>query len=185
MVMGKLQDGAGEWPAQPLDKMAEEISQLMDGELDPSRLDAIWQRLCETQCESTWVCFHTIGDTLRGTSRSWPGFAERLHDRLTVEPTVLAPQPHRPRPLAIVWAAAASVAAVAVVGWVAVQTMPVQPTVIATARPAAGVRPADTRTASVDNEYLLAHQEFSPTTAIQGVGPYMRAVTATEGVAHP
>jgi len=30
------------------------------------------------------------------------------------------------------------------------------------------------------NEYLMAHQEYSPTTAIQGVRPYLRAVTADD-----
>ena len=33
---------------------------------------------------------------------------------------------------------------------------------------------------AVDNEYLLVHQEYSPTTAIQGVRPYLRAVAASE-----
>ena len=28
----------------------------------------------------------------------------------------------------------------------------------------------------VSPDYLLAHQEYSPTTQIQGVGPYLRAV---------
>ena len=29
------------------------------------------------------------------------------------------------------------------------------------------------------NEYLLAHQGFSPSTALQGVTPYIRSVSAT------
>jgi len=29
------------------------------------------------------------------------------------------------------------------------------------------------------NEYLMAHQEFSPRTALQGVVPYVRSVSAT------
>jgi hypothetical protein len=29
------------------------------------------------------------------------------------------------------------------------------------------------------NEYLLAHQGFSPSTALQGLAPYIRSVSAT------
>ena len=86
------------------------------------------------------------------------------------------------------WAAAATVAAVSLVGWVAMTTLPTgeatMPAALATARQAATVRAADTRPA-VDNEYLLVHQEYSPTTAIQGVRPYLRAVAATDPDVRP
>jgi hypothetical protein len=49
---------------------------------------------------------------------------------------------------------------------------------------AATVRAADTRPA-IDNEYLLVHQEYSPTTAIQGARPYLRSVAATDPDARP
>ena len=75
------------------------------------------------------------------------------------------------------WALAASVAAIGVVGWVALTTMSVPPAAVTTAQQAAAVRPADVRRPVV-NEYLLAHQEYSPTTAIQGVRPYLRAVAS-------
>jgi len=68
---------------------------------------------------------------------------------------------------------------VGVVGWVALTTMPAPNEAIATAQQAGVVRAADTRRPVV-NEYLLAHQEYSPTTAIQGVRPYLRAVAADE-----
>jgi hypothetical protein len=29
------------------------------------------------------------------------------------------------------------------------------------------------------NEYLLAHESFSPSTALQGLAPYIRSVAAT------
>jgi hypothetical protein len=75
---------------------------------------------------------------------------------------------------------------VSVVGWVALTTMPgsdVGPS-IAAAKQAATIRAADARP-RVDNEYLLVHQEYSPTTAIQGVRPYLRAVAAGEPDARP
>jgi hypothetical protein len=30
------------------------------------------------------------------------------------------------------------------------------------------------------NEYLMAHQEFSPSTEIQGLAPYIRSVSGTQ-----
>jgi hypothetical protein len=32
------------------------------------------------------------------------------------------------------------------------------------------------------NEYLLAHQGFSPSTAIQGLVPYIRSVSTTQQI---
>ena len=40
------------------------------------------------------------------------------------------------------------------------------------------VRAAQLSRSRVPPDYLLAHQEYSPTTPIQGVGPYLRAVSA-------
>jgi hypothetical protein len=77
-----------------------------------------------------------------------------------------------------VWAAAATVAAVAVVGWFAASILDPQPTAVARALEAAGVRTAQGKPAPVSPDYLLAHQESSPTTQIQGVGPYLRAASA-------
>ena len=54
-----------------------------------------------------------------------------------------------------------------------------QPTAIAKAREAASVRAAQVEPPQpVPPDYLLAHQEYSPATAIQGVGPYLRAASA-------
>jgi sigma-E factor negative regulatory protein RseA len=152
----------------------EEISLFMDGELDAERSARICAALGQTVPLATWERYHLIGDLLRGVDQLAPGFQARFAATLSAEPTVLAPPRWRSAPAAVAWAVAASVAAVAVVGWVAMTTM-APPPVVATAQPAGTVRPADVRR-PVINEYLLAHQEYSPTTAIQGVRPYLRAV---------
>jgi sigma-E factor negative regulatory protein RseA len=180
MVMDKFQ-----FQAEP---KAEEISLLMDGELDAERIDGVCAGLRDSRCLTTWVCYHVIGDALRGgVGGSMRGFAERFHATLSAEPTVLAPR-RRPAPAAIALAAAATVAAVSLVSWVALTTMPGGDAgvaaAIATAKQASAIRAADARPA-VDNEYLLVHQEYSPTTAIQGVRPYLRAVAAGEPDARP
>jgi len=164
--------------AQSGDIAPEEVSLFVDGELHEDRVDRVCHGLRSSAAMETWVCYHLIGDALRGQLKPIGGFAERFSQRLAAEPTVLAPHA-RPAPAAVALAIAATVAAVSVVGWVAFQTMPgVGTEVVATAQQASVVRAADRR--PVVNEYLLAHQEYSPATAIAGVRPYLRAVAADD-----
>ena len=176
--MGKfLAEPDADKPARPTELTPEEVSLLMDGELDADGAERACHGLREVASVQTWVCYHVIGDCLRGDRVPIWGISKRLAARLAAEPTVLAPSRARPTAAAVALAMAATVAAVGVVGWVALTTMPLPPSTIATAQRAADVRAADLRRPVV-NEYLLAHQEYSPTTAIQGVRPYLRAVTA-------
>jgi len=182
MVMGKfLAKLGGGSPVQASDLTPEEISELMDGELDTERVEHACHALREVASMEAWIYYHVIGDTLRGCSGLAPGFAERFSARLGSEPTMLAPPPRRTAPAAVAWALAASAAAVSLVGWVALSMMSPSPlpTAVATVQQATAVRAADARR-PVENEYLLAHQQYSPTTAIQGVRPTLRAASAEE-----
>jgi sigma-E factor negative regulatory protein RseA len=161
--------------------MGEEISRLMDGELDDEHVEIVCTQLKHPEAMTTWMCYHVIGDTLRGTDCRNAGFARRFAARLAAEPTVLAPMPRAGRTLSFAWAAAATVAAVAVVGWVAVSTVEAPPMALAKAKEAASVRAAQVGPQTVPADYLLAHQEYSPTAPIQGVGPYLRAA-AIQGI---
>jgi hypothetical protein len=80
-------------------------------------------------------------------------------------------------------AVAATVAAVSVVGWVALTTMPVATTAIAAARQAASVRAADARR-PVDNSIYWCIRVFADHRH-PGVRPYLRAVAASEPDARP
>jgi sigma-E factor negative regulatory protein RseA len=158
--------------------MSEEISRLMDSDLDDAAVERVWSRLKEGGCLATWSCYHIIGDTLRGDAGTRS--SAMICAELAAEPTVLAPQ-RRARPvhsLGFAWAAAATVAAVGVVGWTAVSLTNAPTTALARAREAGDVHSAQVRSQSVPPDYLLAHQEYSPATAMQGVGPYLRAVAA-------
>lgn len=161
----------------------ERISRLMDGELDDAEMESVWVRLHRPDTASTWVCYHVIGDALRGTCVSSPGFAARFAARLAAEPTVLTPGVRRARPVPVAWAIAASVAAIAVVGSVAVATFETSPTAVAKAREASVVRAAQVRPPAVPADYLLAHREYSPTAQIQVIGPGFRdaMVPAADG----
>lgn len=166
--------------------MNENISRLMDGELDEAEFERCCAQLKSGDAIQTWMCYHVIGDHLRGTVAGRAGstaFVGRVSAALAAEPTVLAPPPARPRtaqPAMFAWAVAATLAAVTVVGWTAFSMVDVPPTGIAKAREAATVRAAQVRVPAADlpNEYLLAHQEYSPL-ALQGGAPYLRSASAT------
>jgi sigma-E factor negative regulatory protein RseA len=170
------------------------ISALMDGELsaDDARRQ-IGNLKNDAALRKRWDDFHLIGDALRGEAQLSPQFSELVTRRLAAEPTVLAPRRLRSnvkRVTTYAMSAAASLGAVALVAWVALSPAP--PTNLAgpISVPASiPIKPADTATtpASVPsegnmNEYLLAHQGFSPSTAIQGLAPYIRSVSTTRQI---
>jgi sigma-E factor negative regulatory protein RseA len=172
--------------------MNESISRLMDGEVDPQEFEHICAQMKAPEAMSTWVCYHVIGDQLRGARGGSSRFAMRFCTALAAEPTVLAPhapsaQRGRPAQVAtLAWAVAATVAAVTVVGWTAFSMVDTPPTAVAKAREAATVRAAQIKPLpDVPADYLLAHQEYSPSVAVQGMGPYMRAVAVTGSEPRP
>src|SRR5262245_59132868 len=167
--------------------MKDRISELMDGELD-DRAAADTIAACGRAGEAldTWRTYHLISDAMRDTRVLSAGFSARLAERLAAEPTVLAPQ--RARAESRTWftlSAAASFAAVGLVGWLAFAPQPaVVPQVALAPKPAALVpqpqQPA--MAASAANDYLLAHQGFSPRVSFQGMAPYVRNVSEQRGL---
>jgi sigma-E factor negative regulatory protein RseA len=187
----------------------DKISALMDGELDPNQSDQQYTRLKQdSEARAHWNTYHLIGDALRGDSIVAMNFSAKLSARLEQEPTVLAPQRPKIRPVnrttTYALSAAASLSAVALVGWMAfnnplvpqpdsvtVATSVSSPVSTPAPAPVASSAPVTRVTLASDqpelasipsdgkmNEYLMAHQEFSPSTAIQGVAPYIRSVSA-------
>jgi sigma-E factor negative regulatory protein RseA len=166
----------------------ERISALIDGELEDDELAREFNRLeDDPERRSAWDAYHLIGDVLRGQGQLTEHVVERVRARLTSEPTVLAPKPRRASLLArrAALPIAASVVGVAVVAWLAVFNDPLstQPALVADAEQsvAAVVEPAG----PTMNEYLMAHQQFSPSTAMQGVGSYVRTVSVREADYRP
>jgi sigma-E factor negative regulatory protein RseA len=173
--------------------MNESISRLMDGEVEPQEFDRICGEMKAPDAMATWVCYHVIGDQLRGAHGVSTRFSTRFCALLAAEPTVLAPQSAsaaaRGRTTQVAtaaWAVAATLAAVTVVGWTAFSMVDAPPTAVARAREAATVRAAQAKPLpDLPSDYLIAHQEYSPSTAIQGMGPYMRAVAVTGNEPRP
>jgi sigma-E factor negative regulatory protein RseA len=160
--------------------MNEQISRLMDGEIDASEMDAVCTMLKGDAPMATWSCYHTIGDALRGETAVTRNIATAVSQRLVQEPTVVAPRARSlSGPASWAWAAAASLAAVTVVGWTAYSMIDAAPAGFAKAREAGAMRAAQIRAVTVPTDYLLAHQEYAPANALQGVGPYLRDVAAS------
>lgn len=176
----------------------EKISALMDGELDARDSGQQLQRLQDDpELAQGWNTFHLIGDCLRNESdfSASAGFNQRLHDALEKEPTVLAPRPPVRKPpsspfVRYTLPMAAAIAGVSVVAWLGLSSnvtapgggsqivaggTPREPVVVAEPVPN---RPPVAQVVLQGNvsDYLAAHQEFSPRTAMQGVASYVRTV---------
>lgn len=164
----------------------DKISALMDGELDDRQAHEQLARLKQDGgLADGWDTYHIIGDSLRGEPLLSAQFSRKVIERLSEEPTILAPQRSTvKRVTAYALSAAASVAAIALVGWVAFVSVPVVEVAQApVASPAPAVPVAQLANVPSDgkmNDYLIAHQEFSPSTSIQGVAPYIRTVSSSQ-----
>lgn len=164
----------------------EKISALMDSELSGQETHQAMLRLGDTpEAREAWATYHLIGDVMRDQNVG-VDVVGRVASALQNEPTVLAPQrPAKPaKAFTYALSAAASVSAIAVVGWMAFSTGSIAPPSAELAKagtPAAqiAVEPqlVSAPTDSQMNEYLLAHQGVSPSSGLQGVAPYIRTIS--------
>jgi len=181
--------------------MKAKISALMDGELDARELSEPLAALGrDGEAFEAWRTYHLISDTLQGRAMLAHDCLRRVVARLAEEPILIGPlpadvaRPERPR-----WfvpsALAASVAAVALVGWMAFapqeQGTPL-PGQIADARPqpviggpVAVAAPQHLPMTAATRDYLIAHQAFSPRNSLQGMAPYVRSVSAESSPVKP
>ena len=170
----------------------ERLSALMDGELEEHEVAGELTRISnDPDRQACWATYHMIGDALRGQGVLADDFTARVRARLDSEPTVLAPMRHVHRTTRrIALPLAASLCGAAVVAWLALSNNPmVSPDTNQTTQSLAEVTPQAappalpmTEVSDSDpmSEYLMAHQQFSPSTAMQGVVPYVRTVSASD-----
>ena len=157
--------------------MKERLSELMDGELDDGSAAEVIKALgSDREAVRAWRTYQLISDAMRESRLLTADFSVRFSERLALEPTVLAPkalQTEQRKWIAL--SAAASVAAVALVAWVAFAPQPEVKTAapLAQAEPKPDIVPLP----SAANDYLLAHQGFSPRVSLQGMAPYVRTVS--------
>jgi sigma-E factor negative regulatory protein RseA len=203
--------------------MNDQISALLDDELDEGQADRLVRRLkTDPELRRAWDEYHRVGDALRGHLA--PDITAAVAARLAAEPTIMVPRRQIAKgPQAFRWLlpVAASLAAVALVAWMAlpVRAPGEQLAAASSAAPQVAVplasgaqigsargraasskesrngapsealaqaplvsgqraqRQAEALSALGMGDYLLAHQRFSPSSALQGVAPYVRIVS--------
>ncbi|MEN3295371.1 MAG: sigma-E factor negative regulatory protein RseA [Burkholderiales bacterium] len=185
----------------------EQISVFADGELADQQLDGVLAAMRKDGGCDDWELYHRIGDVLRSDDMDVsmsPDFSARMAARLEMEPTIIAPSASVPstsvtglapaRGSRKRWALPGMVAAAAVasVAFIATpQLMVAMQGASSNAAPA--VASADSHAAVVSanapegvilrdprmDEYLLAHQRFSP--SVYSTAQYARsAIFATD-----
>lgn len=158
--------------------MKEQISALMDGELDVSANPHLLTALKNDRTlDESWAAYHLIGDVMRGDPAFNAGLGKRIMAQLEQEPTVLAPRrtPLLKRAPSFVWSASSAVAAVAFVGWMVWSQQHISsPASLSPAVAQNNVSP------EAINPYLLAHQEFASGGDIQAAS-YVRQVAYGNG----
>jgi len=156
--------------------MKNQLSSMLDSELDPDRHQELLVALRnDAELRIAMTRYVLIGDALRGCENLSGDITGNVMVRLASEPTVLAPQAKRPANLLrSVAALAASVTGVAVVAWLAFvpQAPENMPQLAKAAKPEVAV--ASERM----QEYLMAHQAYSPSSRIHGGASYIRTISA-------
>lgn len=147
--------------------MSEQISALMDDEIaieDAAHLISSMQT--SKQSAEVWSQYNLIGDVMRGNQLLSKDFKQNLMHKLDQEPTVLAPKSAQINAeLAVAnkdklpakWSIAASVAAVMVVGWMAMHQVQ-----SGNEAPVLEMAKADVAEQAIPNEYMEAHQSSAP-----------------------
>ena len=158
--------------------MREHISRLMDGDLDDAECDLAFHELKGADGVAVWVSYHVIGDALRTQRRPDAGVRCTLRG---------ATRCRADGPRADAAPGQASAARVGGrrfdfggdggrLGRGQYARSPIHDGGTCPRGGHGPQCPGNPQTVSPD--YLLAHQEFSPTTQIQGVGPYLRSVSS-------
>ncbi|ROR32123.1 sigma-E factor negative regulatory protein [Inmirania thermothiophila] len=163
------------------DRVGEQLSAWMDGELAEEEVPLLLRRLERDEAlRARWARYQLIGEALRRglPERVDPGFADRVRQALQTEPPAPAAAPVRGRRLP--WAAAAAAAAAALVAAAVLMRgggEPVKEVPVAAA-PAAGdpwLRDERALRARLD-AYLVDHSGAAAGAAMAGVPPYVRIV---------
>jgi sigma-E factor negative regulatory protein RseA len=142
--------------------MTQEISSLMDGELEPHEAERVIRSCCaSSESAEKWQAYNLIGDVLRGGKPHPTNTADRVRRALAAEPAIIA----RPKRVyestfgRVALAAAASVATIGVVGWMGNQASPV-PSPAMVARAPGTLAPVAMAQAADIQDYVVAHRQL-------------------------
>ncbi|MGD8999284.1 MAG: sigma-E factor negative regulatory protein [Granulosicoccaceae bacterium] len=177
------------------DEYAEQVSGLVDGELDERSASKLVEQLRDdNQARRRWASYHLISDTLRGNlpEQIDSGFARRVSRALEAEPVVLAPR-RRKMPAFVRQAAGFAVAAtVAVVAVLTVQQQAGVDSGVTQVAATTSTAPQDVEWVRVNNvkwnvqqpavesklnAYLVNHNGY--TNSVRGILPYAPIVSSS------
>ena len=164
--------------------MKQNISTLMDGELCSEEAEILLDKIKRhAEARNEWSTYHMIGDALRQPDYVPRDISGAIFERLHTEPTVLAPQGKQNTKAGyFAMSAVASIMAVAFLAWLSVQ-IDAEP-LHQQAKLASNIAPVATLPANEGvNDYLLAHQEFSPGSDVRGAASYIRTVAYKQSAA--
>ena len=164
--------------------MKRKISVLMDGELFEDEAESLLDQIKRgSDVDNDWEIYHLIGDVLRQPEHIHCGLNTKIRDRMVDEPIVFAPRvravKQKMRTFAL--SAAASLSAVGVVAWMTMQISPEVAPKLAMQR--SEFRPASMQIKPNSNDYLMAHQELSPSTDLNGGASFIRTVSYSKDAA--
>lgn len=163
--------------------MTKELSALLDGELEMHEESTLWATLkAEPHLRRRWQDYKLISDAIHAEANLSSDLTAKVMLGLAEEPVVMAP---RARPAktwsSAIMALAASVAGVAVVGWLALAPQAQDggaPVLAAAKQPPLAVAASQTGQQGLQ-EYVLAHQANSPAFYLQGGTQHIRTVSVT------
>ncbi len=176
----------------------QQISELVDGELQPQHVDALLAELNdpeESRFRQDWSVYHRLGDYLRSEQMAGDlskDFSRRLAEQLQAEPTVLAPRGQIVSGRFRVWGVALSAVAAAAMGFALSPSLFHPPASTspgslasvhnADAPPAASALLADATTAiahSREADYIQLHQSANP--SLYSAPALMRQAVVSSG----
>ena len=144
--------------------MTQEISSLMDGELEAHDAERTIGSCCTSEEQKkAWYLYHAIGDAMRGQPPRRLALPTQVIESIKTQPTVLAPRRRLETTFArIALAAAASVATIGVVGWIGTQGGP-GASVAVVAKSSTLIQPVANKATvpALDvQDYLAAHRQM-------------------------
>jgi len=158
--------------------MKQKISALMDGELFEDEMGYVFDQIKrESATRKNWAAYHLIGDVLRQPDHIHSDISAKVRERMRDEAVLFAPRGHgaKQKMRTFALSAVASLSAIGVVTWMTLKISP--ETTPQMAMQQVALRPASVQIQPNSDDYLMAHQEFSPGSDMNGGAPYIRAVS--------
>jgi len=158
--------------------MKQKISILMDGELSEDEAEMLLGKIQHNpDARKDWMNYHLIGDVLRQPEFVHNDISSAIFSRLKDEPTVLSPRTRMGnRAGYFAMSAVASIMAIAFLAWLSVQ-IDIVPVHRLAMQDSGDTRNANLPANEAVNDYLLAHQEYSPSSDMRGAASYIRTVS--------